>query len=92
MITMRIIALVLGGSGAVLGLWAAWLWFQASCINTEPVWGACEPGEAPASQAGWIAGMLRAGAESAQLNRRAAQVTAVAVAFSTSSGVIGLFA
>lgn len=91
MVTMRITALVVGVSGAILGLWAAWLWFQASRINTDPAWGACEPGEVSASQAGWIVGMLQAGAESAQLNRRAAKITAVAVALSTSSGIIGLF-
>lgn len=91
-ITMPLIALVVGVSGAILGLWAAWLWFQASRVVTKPVWGACEPGEATASQAGWIAGMLNAGAESARLNQRAALVTALAVALSTGSGIIGLFA
>jgi len=89
---MRSVAIVLAIIGFILGLFAAWYWFLASQIDPTPVWGDREPVDQLDSQAGWIVGMLEASSKSARFNRRAAALTAVAVALTTGSGVAGLFA
>jgi len=88
---MRVIAILLAATGVVIGLAAAWFWHLASRVNAIPVWGDREPADASLSQAGWIAGLLGAAAESARLNRIAAALTAAAVLVSTASSIIGLF-
>jgi hypothetical protein len=89
---MRGVALSLAMAGFAVGLLAAGYWLMASRVDIDPVWGDREPVDPTMSQAGWIAGMLRAASESAHLNRRAALLTAVAVILTTGSGVAGLFA
>jgi hypothetical protein len=87
---MRVVAIILATFGFIVGLFAARYWFLASQVETAPVWGEREPVDQGEAQAGWIVGLLQASSESARLNRRAAALTAVAVALTTGSGVAGL--
>jgi hypothetical protein len=88
---MRMLALVLAVLGFVVGLLAAAYWFRASCVEAVPIWGEQEPVDPIQSQAGWVAGQLKAGTESANLNKIAARLTAAAVVLTTGATLAGLF-
>jgi len=89
---MHVLAFGLGVVGFAVGVAAARLWWQASRIDTQTAWGARESGDLMTQQAAWIAALLKASAESAALNKRAAVLTAIAVACSSTSSLLGLFA
>lgn len=78
---------------AFTGVYAARLWYLSSKLYVRPIWEKCggiePPGAGSASNSGWIAGILEANSESAELNRRAALWTAVSVGLSAAVTVIG---
>ncbi len=91
---MKILAIVgwLTLFPAFTGVYAARLWYLSSKLYVRPIWEKCggiEPGVPSASNSGWIAGILEASSESAELNRRAALWTAVSVGLSAAVTVIG---
>lgn len=66
---------------AFTGVYAARLWYLSSKLYVRPTWEKCggiePPGAGSASNTGWIAGILEASSESAELNRRAALWTVI---------------
>jgi hypothetical protein len=74
------------------GLRAAHLWYRASQIQITPAWvkdGRIEPVAPGQSQVEWTNAIIQAANNSADMNRKAAIWTAVAVALSTMSGLLG---
>jgi hypothetical protein len=76
-------------SGAMVGLWAAYWWWLASTGKIEPTW-TIEPGETEAAQEGWIAGIMTSVNESAERNRKAAKLTAVAILLGVAANILGV--
>ncbi|MDN7932041.1 hypothetical protein QZM52_12195 [Burkholderia metallica] len=77
---------------AFTGVYAARLWYLSSKLHVKPTWekyAGFEPGVSSASTSGWIAGIIDANRESAELNRRAALWTATSVGLSAVVTVIG---
>jgi hypothetical protein len=72
-----------------VGLRGAWYWYLSSQITAIPTWealGQPEPADPVQSQMGWMAGLTKAAAEAAYLNRWAAIWTAGSVALSGIAG------
>jgi hypothetical protein len=78
---------------AFTGIWAARLWYESSKIEVIPAYaryGNIEPvGHSSQSAMDWLDGVLRAGNAAAELNKRAARWTAIAVALGAITTVIG---
>ncbi|NML98779.1 hypothetical protein HHL24_12575 [Paraburkholderia sp. RP-4-7] len=78
---------------AFTGIWAARLWYESSKIEVIPAYaryGNIEPvGDISQTALNWLDGALRAGSEAAELNKRAARWTAIAVALGAITTVIG---
>ncbi len=90
----NIVSIVLGFFGSIGGLYAAYCWWLASTGKIEPVW-TVEPGETDLAQMGWIAGIMNSVVESAERNKKAAKLTALAVllgALSALSGALNVWA
>jgi hypothetical protein len=73
------------------GFYAAYCWLKASTGKIEPTW-KIEPGESELAEAGWIAGIMNSVVESADLNRKAAWWTGLAVLLSVVSNVVNFLA
>jgi len=85
----------------IVGLLAAYYWFKASKIEIDPGWRGgspqsaadarrpVEPGESQLSESMWLNATMEAAAKSAGFNRRAAGLTAVAVALGALSSILG---
>jgi hypothetical protein len=78
---MHIGSLIVAALACGSGLWAAYLWWQASRIAIVPFW-QVEPGEAMASMQGWNAATIDAFGKSGAKNASAALWTGVSVALS----------
>lgn len=82
---------VLALSALVTGLLAAFYWYKSSNIEVDPGWTPTNP--EPVIQehrdAAWRTATLRAMTESAKLNKKASLWTALSVALSGASAVIG---
>ena len=90
---MKILAFLLGMSSAAAGLYAAWLWWQASRVEIDPMWdnvSTFEHVDIGQSNATWIVAGMRASARSGKLNRSAARWTALAVMLSALVSVCAL--
>jgi hypothetical protein len=78
----------------IFGVAAAWYWWKSSAIEAEPLYPDVvkqNPGDVLLLQTLQLGGIIKAGNESARLNRIAAVLTAVAVALSTASTLIAAF-
>ena len=87
----------------MVGLLAAHYWFKASKIEIDPGWRGgspqsaadaqrpIEPGEPQLSEMFWLTATMTAAEKSADFNRIAARLTAVAVLLSALSSVLGAF-
>ncbi|MFM0000190.1 hypothetical protein PQR57_04080 [Paraburkholderia dipogonis] len=77
---------------ALAGIRAARLWYESSKIEVIPAYahyGNIEPvGDNAQTEMNWLDGVLRAGSEAAELNKRAARWTAIAVALGAITTVI----
>jgi hypothetical protein len=85
----------------IVGLLAAHYWFKASKIVIDPGWRGgspqsaadaqrlIEPGEPQLSEMFWLSATMAAAEKSADFNRVAARLTAVAVALSAMSSALG---
>jgi hypothetical protein len=87
---MKTVSATLAIVGFVIGLMASWYWLKSSQITTVPVWGEREPLDQTFANAGLIAGVLQANAESGRLNMIAAKLTAAAVLLSTGGSLASL--
>jgi hypothetical protein len=70
----------------------AWYWYLSSQITAIPTWealGEPEPSDPVASQMGWMAGLTKAAAEAAYLNKWAAIWTAGFVALGGMASIAG---
>ncbi len=89
---MKAASVVLAIVASVAGLRAAYLWYRASRVQIEPLWAQSdriEPVDRVQAQSEWLYGIFQASNTSADLNRRAAKWTAVAVALSTAATLAG---
>jgi hypothetical protein len=69
-------------------------WFKSSKVTAVPAWaqmGLSEPGDAEASQMGWLAAMLEASIKSAALNKPAAVWTGAAALLGAATTLASLF-
>jgi hypothetical protein len=76
----------------MFGLAAAWYWWKSSSIEAEPLYPEVltqNSTDLLLWQTMQLGGLLEAGKESARLNRIAAWLTAIAVALSAASTLIG---
>ena len=101
---LSIASIVLAIAGLVVGLLAAHYWLKASKIKIDPGWRSdppqsadearkpTEPGDPQLSQMSWTMATIKAAVESADLNKIAARLTAVAVLLSAVSSVLGALA
>ena len=85
---MHIGSLIVAALACGTGLWAAYLWWQASRIPVVPVW-QVEPGETMASMEGWIVATMDAFGKSGVKNASAAFWTGGSVALSGLSALLG---
>jgi hypothetical protein len=86
---MQLPTVALALPALICGLRAAYLWYQSSRVEVEPE--GFEPVEEVGRRIWWQDAMLRAAKRSADLNKRAAKWTAVAVCFGTASSIAGAF-
>jgi hypothetical protein len=99
-----IASISLAVAGLAVGLSAAYYWWKASKVETDPGWSGdpsqsaadalrpIRPPDSQLSQEGWLMAVLTAARESARLNKTAACLTAVAVLLSALSSVLGALA
>jgi len=90
---MKFAGIATAVAALISGLIAAWYWYRSSKVQIEPMWpqgsmGLVEPGDAEASQGGWIGGTLMAFSVSADLNSKAALWTAVSVVLAAISSIL----
>ena len=88
---MKTLSVVLAVLAFASGLWAAYLWHQASRVQVIPFQeyeGRIEPVDPHQSQAEWIIALIDTAIQAGDLNRRAAKWTALAVALSTASALL----
>jgi hypothetical protein len=94
MTLIKLITLTLGAAGLGLGLYAAYLWKEASRVTVVPTFvhydgiASVDPSIAHDE---WIVGIIDYANESGKLNSSASKWTAAAVFCSSMSGFIGLF-
>lgn len=81
-------SLVVAALACGTGLWAAYLWWQASRIPVVPAW-CVEPGETMDSVQGWIAALLEASSKSSAQNALAALWTGGSVGLSGLAALLG---
>jgi len=74
----------------VTGMIAAWYWYRASSVPTDPGWyrdDRAEPAIHSLTQDAWITAMLQSASESARLNGIAARWTALTVVLTVISTI-----
>lgn len=71
------------------GLASACYWLQSSRVKINLGW-IVEPGEPIASQAGWMAALIGAGIETANLNKVAARLADVSVAAGSAASFLSM--
>lgn len=77
---------------AFAGFYAAKLWLQSSKVPLVPAWENCPIGQGDGDvqpNSGWIAKIIEASGEAANLNQRAARWTAVSVGLGAITTIIG---
>jgi hypothetical protein len=91
-----IISIICAAAALIMGLRAAYYWWEASRIEPDPGWKTTaddprpiEPVDEQLKQMGWTIATLKAARESAALNKKAAIWTACAVVLGTISSVVG---
>jgi hypothetical protein len=80
MLTWVVFSISMGA--AICGAQSACLWYRASRVQASPTWvtnGGVEPGDPGLETAQWLAALITAAQESANLNAKAAGWTAAAV-------------
>jgi hypothetical protein len=88
---LRLATIVLAAMALITGLLASWKWYEASKIHPKPNW-KIEPVVPTLRHMGWDAATLEAFQKAGELNARAALWTAVSVALSALSSILGGFA
>jgi hypothetical protein len=91
MITL-IVVVFLSVLTATVGIRAARLWHRSSLLYANPSWtenGGIEPMDQSQSLAGWIVGINKFNNETAALNKRAAQLTALSVILGAITTIVG---
>lgn len=83
-----IASIVLALTAFVFGLNAARYWSKASKVKQDPEWRIESPDRETAHE-DWIVAILKTASESADLNRKAADLTKWAVVLGTASSVVG---
>ena len=90
---MKCAAIILAVVALATGLRAARLWWRASKAEPASDWKwFSEPVESDQTNAAWLHEIIKALAESADLNKRAAVWTAVSVIFGSASAVMSSLA
>ncbi|MGA8111455.1 MAG: hypothetical protein WBD46_14060 [Acidobacteriaceae bacterium] len=98
---LNIFSIVLAAAGLVTGLRSAWFWLQASRVEPDPAWTGRAPEdgwswddrrEADAVQDRLIFAMIDAHAKSAELNKVAAQWTAITIVLGSLSAMLAALA
>jgi uncharacterized membrane protein len=87
---VKVIALVCAFISLITGLVAAYYWYRASKVGISPGW-KLESGEAEKNIMGWVTGCMIAITASGKLNKLAALLTAVSVAFGAISNFLMTF-
>lgn len=88
---MDIATLVFVLFGLITGLYAAFWWLRASCVQVDPEWTITgEPVDRVASNQDWIVAAMESMSKSADLNRRAALWTAASVMLNAIAATIGV--
>jgi hypothetical protein len=94
-------SVILAFAGGLVGVWAAYYWLKASQIEVDPGWRSgipesaaearkpIEPVDRELADALWISAIIKAGGESAGLNKRAALLTAIAVVLGAVASILG---
>ena len=85
---LRLIEGLLESLSVSAGFYGAWLWFRASKVSVQPGPG-IDAGLPDSQRDAWIDALLRAGRQSADLNKQAALVTGIAAA---AQGALALLA
>ena len=83
---MKLVRITLAIVSLIAGLAAAWYWYQASIVETDPG-EAVKSGIMSTQDRAWISALLSATSEAARLNKRASLLTALAVAFGSASSL-----
>ena len=86
-----IASILLAFTAFIFGWYAARYWSKASKVKQDPDWRIESPDHEMAHEA-WIAAILKTASESADLNRKAADLTKWAVVLGTASSVLGALA
>lgn len=95
---VKLVALIAALLAAGIGLVAAWYWRRSAQVQINPGWGMpgsglpAEPGDLDVSNMAWTAATLRAFSESAALNQRAANLTAISVLLGAASALLSALA
>jgi hypothetical protein len=89
---MKALIILLTVAASSTGFFAAYLWLQASKVSIIPEWGPIEPGDERYAHMGITAGIMKAFSESADLNKKAARLTAAAVFLGGFASLVGLLA
>jgi len=87
-----IVVVFLSVLAAAVGIRAAQLWHRSSLLYANPSWaenGGTEPMDESQSLAGWIVGINKFNNETAALNKRAAQLTAISVLLGALTTIVG---
>lgn len=101
---LSVLSIVFAVTALIVGLLAALYWLKASKIEIDPGWRIdpprsaadaqrpIEPGDVQRSQMCWLTATMTAAVESANVNKGAAKLTAIAVGLSALSSILGALA
>lgn len=94
---LNVFSILLAIAGMATGLRSAWFWLEASRVEPDPVWQGRRPedgwtwgesGETEAVQDRLIFAMIEAQTKSAELNKEAAQWTAITIVLGSLSAML----
>lgn len=92
---MKQASIVLAIIAFIAGLRAAYLWYRASKVHVMPFWSdgqSIEPVDPVTAAAHWNIATQKTIAKSGTLNQRGAVWTAISIAFSAASTLVGAWA
>jgi hypothetical protein len=85
---MKCVDVALAIASLIIGLVAAWYWYKASIIKTEPG-EAVNSGAISVQDRAWIVALMDASNKAARLNKIASILTALSVVIGAASSVLG---